>query len=90
MWMFHSKNTSNKIHELHESALRLVSDNYMPTFEELLEKGKSFTVHHHNIRTLSIELYKIHNNLSQTIFSNVVARNHVNNNLHSQSDFVIP
>ena len=43
MWMFHSKNTSNKIYELHESALRLVSDNYMPTFEELLEKGKSFT-----------------------------------------------
>ena len=65
-------------------------DDYTSTFEELLEKGNSFTVHHYNIQTLCIELYKIYNNLSQTIFSELFVRNHSNYNLGSQSDFVIP
>ena len=59
-------------------------------FEELLEKDKSFTVHHCNIQKPFLELYKVHNNLSQIIFSDLCVRNHVNYILGSQSDFVIP
>ena len=65
-------------------------DDYTSTFEELVEKDKSLTVHHYDIQTLSIELFKVHNNLSQTIFSDLLVRNHLNYNLSSQLGIVIP
>ena len=40
-----------------------------------LEKDGSFTVHHYNIQTLCIELYKVYHNIAQTIFSGLVIRN---------------
>ena len=89
-WMFYSRTANNKITKLHERTFRLVYDGYTSTFDELLEKDNSLTVHHYNIQTLCIELHKVCNNLSQTNFSGLFARNHSNYNLRSQSDFVIP
>ena len=51
-WMFHSRNTNDKINKLHKMALMLVQDDYTSTFDELLEKNKSFIVHHCNTQTL--------------------------------------
>ena len=42
-----------------ERSLRTVYQNYKSSFEELLEKDESFTVHERNIQTLCIELYKV-------------------------------
>ena len=42
-WMFYSRTTNNEINKLHERALRLVYDDYVSAFEELLEKNNSFT-----------------------------------------------
>ena len=72
--------TNNKINKLHERALRLVYDDYVSAFEELLEKYNSFTVHHYNIQTLCIELYKVFSGLSQTIFSDLFERKNINYN----------
>ena len=55
-----------------------------------MEKGNSFAVHHYNIQTLCIELYKVFSGQSQTILSHLFERKNVSYNLHSQSDFVIP
>ena len=88
--MFYSRTTNNKINKLHERALRLVYDDYLSAFEELLEKDNSFTVHHYNIQTLCIELYKVFSGQSQTIFSDLFERKNINYNLRSQPDFVIP
>ena len=79
--MFYSGNTNNKINRLHERALRLVYDDYVTTFEELLEKDSSFTVHHYNIQILCIELYKVFSGQSQTIFSHLFERKNINYNL---------
>ena len=65
-------------------------DGYTSTFEELLEKDKSLTVHLYDIQALSTELSKVHNNLPQTIFGDLLVRNPINYNLRSQLDFVIP
>ena len=89
-WMFYSRITNNKINRLQERALRFVYDDYLSSFDELLELDNSFTVHHYNIQTLCIELYKVYNNLSQTVFSELFTRNDVSYNLRSQSDFIIP
>ena len=63
---------------------------YELTFEELLEKEGSFTVHHYNIQTLCIELCKVCYDLSQTIFSDLFTENSNSYNLGSKFDFIIP
>ena len=62
--IFYSSKTNNRINKLHETAFRLVYSDYETTFEDLLTKDGSFTVHHYNIQTLAIELYKVYNHIS--------------------------
>ena len=88
--MFYGRTTNNEINKLHERALRLVYDDSVSTFEELLEKDNSFIVHHYNIQTLCIELYKVLSGQSQTILSDLFERKNINYNLCSHPDFVIP
>ena len=88
--MFYSRNTNNKINQLHERALRLVYDDYELPFEKLLEKDGSFTVHHYNIQTLCIELYKVYYNIAQTIFSDLFIRKNNTYDIRAKLDFVIP
>ena len=56
--MFCSRSCNNKISKLHERALRLVYDDYESSFDVLLNKNKSFSIHHQNIQKLMIEVYK--------------------------------
>ena len=79
--MLYSRNTNSKINKSHQRALRLVYDNYVSTFEELLEKDNSFTIHHYSIQILCIELYKAFSGQSQTIFSDLFERKNINYNL---------
>ena len=58
VWMFHSREVNNKINHLHERALRIIYNNNISTFEELLEKDGSYSIYHKNIQSLAIELFK--------------------------------
>ena len=60
--MFFNQYMNNKINKLHERALRIVYNDY--TFEQLLIKGTSFSVHHQDIHRLMIGIYKIFNNIT--------------------------
>ena len=71
IWMFHSRRLNNKINNLHEKALRIVYSDYKSTFQELLDKGASFSVHHRNIQTLAIEIYKHIHWLSPAVMGEV-------------------
>ena len=57
---------------------------------ELLELGKSFKIHHRKIQSLAIEYFKIKNNLSVTIMSDIFQPRAVSYNLRSQIDFATP
>ena len=57
-WMFCSRSCNNTVNKFHERALRLVYDNYESSFDALLNKNKSFSIHHQNIQKLMIEVYK--------------------------------
>ena len=89
IWMCHNRTLNAKINRLHERALRVVYKDYNLSFEELLEKDKSFTIHDRNLQKLAIEMYKVKHNLSpspiQDIFSKGTSRNLRNNN-----EWVIP
>ena len=45
VWMFHSRRLNNRINSIHERSLRLVYDDKVFSFEELLIKDNSFTIH---------------------------------------------
>ena len=88
--MFYSRKTNNRINKLHEWVLRLVYRDYEPTSEDLLTEDGSFTAHYYYIQTLAIELYKVYNNISQTIFGELFTRNNNGYYLRSNSEFIIP
>ena len=71
VWMFHSRKLNNRINKIHERSLRLVYDDNLSSFEELLNKDDSFTIHERNIQTLAIELYKVVNRISPELMSHV-------------------
>ena len=60
-------------------------------FDQLLQIDKSYNIHHKNIQTLAIELYKVKNNLSNQIMQEVFEKHEsVDYNLRFQTDFVLP
>ena len=67
VWMFCSRQMNGKINHIHERALRLVYDDYESSFDELLVKDKTVSIHHRNIQHVAIEMYKVMNNLSPPI-----------------------
>ena len=51
-WMLCSRSCKNKINKLQERTLRLVYDDHELSFCVLLNKTKSFSIHHQNIQKL--------------------------------------
>ena len=72
--MFHGRQI-NKINKLHERALRIVYNDTIMSFEELLVKDKTFTTHHQNTQSLAIDMYKAVNNLPGGNLSEFFVRN---------------
>ena len=87
VWMFHSRELNNRINKIHERSLRIVYNDKQSTFEELLERDKSVSIHHSNIRKLAIEIYKIKNNLSPEILKDVIGVIGSSYNLRSETIF---
>ena len=71
VWMFHSRSLNTRINRIHERALRIVYNDELSTFKELLEKDNSFTIHERNIQTMAMEIYKVVHGLSPEIMKSV-------------------
>ena len=72
VWMFYSKKMHNRINKLHERALRVVYKNDDDlTFEELLVKDNSFSVHDRNLQRLAELMYKVKNGLCPLPVQNI-------------------
>jgi len=59
LWMFCSKGINDKINSIHKRTLQLVYLDYTSSFEDLLKKDNSVTIHQRNIRLLAIEMFKV-------------------------------
>ena len=71
VWMCHSRGLNNKINKVHDRALRLVYEDKISSFESLLERDKSVSLHVKNLQYLATEIFKIKNDLSPEIMKEV-------------------
>ena len=62
--MFHGRKINYKINRLQEQTLKLIYNDYISSFKELLSKDGTFTIHKQNIQNLAIKMFKALNDLS--------------------------
>ena len=84
VWMFHGRDINRKINHIHERFLGIVYRDYNSSFKDLLKKDKSVCIHHRNIQSLAFRLFKVKENLSNTIMSDIFPTRLLNYNLRSQ------
>ena len=88
--MCHSRKLNSKINRLHERALRSVYNELNLSFQQLLDKDNYFTIHHQNLQSLAIEMYKVENDLSTDTLTELFSKNESRYHLRSKADFKIP
>ena len=76
IWMFHSRTLNNKINSIHERALRITYNDRKSSFEELLRKDNTVSVHHRNLQLLATEIFKIKNNMTPEILNEIFQNRH--------------
>ena len=89
IWMLHSRQNNNKIKHLHERCLRLIHNDKLSSYEELLEKDGSVSIHHKNIQSLAIEMFQIKYGQSPEIVSDIFAQTTQHYNFRQNRDFRI-
>ena len=56
IWMCHIRENNRKINRLHERCLRTIYNGKQPSFNELLEKDGSVSIHERNLQVLATEM----------------------------------
>ena len=69
IWMSQSRSNNNKIKHLHDRCLRLIYNDKQSSYEELLIKDGTVSIHHRSIQTLATEMFKLKNEISREIIS---------------------
>ena len=69
--MLHSGQNNKKIKHLHQRFLRLIQNDKLSSYEELLEKDWSVSVHHRNIQSLAIEMLQVKHGQSREIVTDI-------------------
>ena len=91
VWMCHNRTNNNKINRLHERCLRLIYNDKKTTFDDLLKKDGSVSIHYKNLRTLAIELFKVYKGYSPVIFSETFPTKQKSQyNMRNHSYFAMP
>ena len=57
VWLLHSRTFNNKINGFHERALRIPYSDQKSSFNALLEKDGSFSIHHRDTENIAILIY---------------------------------
>ena len=58
VWMFHNRLMNNKINRLHKRCLRIIYNDKVLSFADLLAKDGPVTIHTRNLQVLATEMLK--------------------------------
>ena len=61
--MFSPRRSHNLINRIHKRSVRTVYNDTSSTFQELLQRNGSASIHHKNIQTLTTEVFKVVSNI---------------------------
>ena len=88
VWMFcFSRKLNKRMNHIHERGLRIVYEDYTSSFEELLRKNESVSIHHRNVQLVAIEMFKVKNSLCPEIMKDLFR---LNTDPNCSSTFIIP
>ena len=87
IWMFHSRALNNKINAIHKRALRITYNDKISTFQQLLEKDNSVSIHQRNLQVLATEMFKIYKELSPELMNDIFIQNVPFYNLRNNNPF---
>ena len=76
--MFHSHGINKKINQIHERALRIFYNSKSSSFQDLLDKDNSVTIHHQKSRRRNIQSFR---RLSSPLLNEVFIKQNCNYNL---------
>ena len=71
VWMFSSAKSLNKVESLHKRALRFLYEDYVLSYQELLQKAGKDSMKVNRLRSLCIEIYKLINNINPTYMNEI-------------------
>ena len=88
--MFYFCSLNNKINRIHERCLRIISNDKLSTFEEILINDNSVSEQFNNIQAMAIELYKVVNGISLEIMNEVFKlRGETHYDLRHTAEFLV-
>ena len=73
--MFQSRKSNSRVNKLNGKALRIVYQDYISSFNELLEKNNLTTIQNRNNQLLATELFKVKNGLSPPFMNETFVEN---------------
>ena len=71
VWLCHSRINNTKINRLHGRCHRIMYNDKTFSFENLLEKDGSVSIHNRNLQVLATEMFKVNKSISSSIFRTV-------------------
>ena len=90
IWMCHSRENNREINRLYEKCLRTIYNEKQSSFNEVLEKDGSISIHERNLQVLATEMYKISNGLSTPLMKDIFPVKRNPYNLRQNSQFSRP
>ena len=92
VWMNHSRRNNAKINNLHERCLRLICSDKKSSYEELLKKDESVSIHHVNIQAFAAEMYDVKYGYTSKIISDLFNQREIlsPHNLKRHPEFRVP
>ena len=91
IWMYYNRSLNHKISRLHKRCLQIIYSDKKSSFDELLEKDESVSIHHQNIQNLGIEMFKVLNGESPQVVNEIFrVRDETSYELRRRSCFHIP
>ena len=88
--MFHSRQLHHKIDRIQERALRVTYQDYESSFEVLMEKDRSITVHQRKMQYLITEMCKTKNGLNPALMRETFCERDSQYSLRNSNDFSLP